>query len=220
MGRCLFIDFETLGNAEADPNVAVPSMAVCVFDPTENIGYTELVERCLFLKFNWTNQIANGRTTHPDTIEFWKGLPKEAFDRNITPNANIDIELCDMYNEINLYFQRLNFDPHTELTGSNYVYTRGNAFDVPLMTNILNQFGYSPLYPFWQVRDIRTEIDTVTNLWDANHAGRGYVSEYVWDDSAIKHHPSHDLAIDIKQMQYTYQRLFAYMDTLRGVGGA
>lgn len=201
----IIYDFETVAIGEG---AAVPSLAILAFDPSELLTFDELVSKSLRLKFNLKQQFVEyGRKYDTDTINWWKDADRaEAYKQVIAPSAE-DISLSEAPLRINQYLASMGYQPNS----GEKVWTRGNDFDVPLMKNIYNQFGKEVPYPFWAVRDIRTEIDCVTPYWDENHEGKGYVKNFPYPEGFIAHVETHDIARDVLMMQHTHLSLINSM---------
>lgn len=213
-GKHILLDFETGGNAQKHPNCVAPSLGVIVFDPAEMLDFQTLVGRGIRFKFNIAEQMQKfGRITDPDTIAWWKEPEQaEAYQRVIMPSAE-DISLSQLGPLLDQYLDRMGWTPDDgERQGR--VWSRGNAFDMPLFTNIYDYFGWDEPFSFGLVRDIRTKIDTITELWDQEHAGWGYVRGYPTPAGFQKHVELHDCANDIMQMQYSYMKYFEWLDRL------
>ena len=59
--------------------------------------------------------------------------------------------------------------------------------------------GVDPIEGFWNFRDIRTAIDIL-----AETSKRGYcqLSKTFDRDLVVKHHPCHDIALDVLMLKY------------------
>lgn len=213
-GKHVIFDFETVGNAQKDPNVATPSLGILVFDPNEIVPFDELVQRARRFKFTINEQFNTfGRTWHQDTIDWWKKDENaDAFARVIAPSVE-DISLSELGPKIDAYLAEMGWSADTDGKACGRVWTRGNAFDAPLMTNIYSYFGWDEPMPFYLLRDVRTKIDAIAELYDDEHPWWGYPRGYETPEGFIKHMESHDCANDVLQIQYTMLRYFNWMET-------
>lgn len=213
----IILDFETLANAQKHPNCVTPSIGILVFDPSEMVDFDTLVKRALRIKFNWREQIAMGRYVDNETVEWWKD-PKQAdaFKRVILEDGS-EVSLSRFVHMIQVYLDRMGWSFEDTRNGG-MVWSRGNAFDMPLYTNICDSFGAEEHYPFWAIRCIRTRIDAITEVWNSNHYPDGYVDCFPWPENAVKHIETHDIALDVLQMQYTQVKLYEFLNTLAAGG--
>lgn len=205
MAKNIIFDFETVGNAQADPNVAIPSMAMLVFDPDEQLPFEELVKRCLRIKFNLSEQFNKyGRTYDKETVEWWsKPENKTAYDMVCLPSS-IDVDLSIAPSIIKQYLEHMEYIPNAE---GDRIWTRGNAFDVPLLENVYKQFGSEVPFPWWNIRDIRTAIDENCSVYCESHKMNGYDPTFVWPEDVIKHREEHDVALDVLMLQHSRNTL-------------
>ena len=201
----IIYDFETVAIGE---NAAVPSLAILAFDPSELLTFDELINNSLRLKFNLKQQFTDyDRKYDASTIAWWKDSQRaEAYKQVIMPSSE-DISLSEAPLRINQYLASMGYQPNS----GEKVWTRGNDFDVPLMKNIYEMFGKEVPYPFWCVRDIRTEIDAITPYWDDSHEGKGYTKNFPYPEGFIAHVETHDIARDVLMMQYSHIKLIEKM---------
>lgn len=196
MKKYVIIDFETL---DTKPSTAITALSVLMFDPSELKSFDELVKCTKFLKFDWKEQIQNGRTTSEDTLNFWRSPDnKEAFDFCVQPKDD-DISIKDLPNTLSEMFKGIN-------TSDIIVYSRGNSFEFGIMDNIFESLGEMNPIPFWSHRDVRTEIDSIMQHLDPNHKFDGNING-LSIDGFIKHNPVHDCAKDVISMQYAHVKL-------------
>lgn len=207
--RHLLYDFETVDNK---PTAAIPSFAIIVFDPEEIAPFEELVKNALRLKFDLDEQFAMGRTWRQEEVDWWsEPAQKEAYDMVIKKDGS-EISLSQMGPIVQHYLDEQGYEPNV----GEKIWTRGNSYDPPILTNIYDQFGWDEPYPWWNVRDVRTEIDAITPYWDVMHEGRGYVKGFPYPEGFVKHKEEHDCARDILMMQYTHVKMIEFLNSLRG----
>ncbi|AUS01985.1 hypothetical protein NVP3058O_067 [Vibrio phage 3.058.O._10N.286.46.B8] len=213
-GKNILFDFETCGNAQEDPNVVVPSLGVIVFDPNELVPFDELVKQAVRFKFDVREQMDTfGRTTHQDTIDWWrKPENTEAYGRVMIASGE-DISLSQLGGKLDEYLRKMNWSAGVDGEACGRVWTRGNAFDAPLMTNIYKQFGWDEPFHFSLLRDVRTQIDTMAQLYDPDHRHWGYPNGFTEPEGFIRHVEEHDCAVDVLRMQYVMLRYFNWLET-------
>lgn len=213
-GKHVLFDWETCGNAQEDPNVIVPSLGVLVFDPNEIVPFDELVKRAVRFKFDVSEQIAKfGRTSHQDTIDWWrKPENADAYKRVIMPSSE-DISLSQLGPKLDEYLRKMDWSAAVDGDACGRVWTRGNAFDAPLMTNVFKYFGWEEPFHLSLLRDVRTQIDTMAQLYDPDHACWGYPRGFVEPEGFIRHIEEHDCAADALRMQYVMLRYFNWLET-------
>lgn len=213
-GKHVLFDWETCGNAQEDPNVVVPSLGVIVFDPNELVPFDDLVKRAVRFKFDIREQMdVFKRTSHQDTIEWWrKPENAEAYSRVIIASGE-DISLSELGGKLDEYLRKMDWSSEVDGDACGRVWTRGNAFDAPLMTNVYKYFGWDEPFHFSLLRDVRTHIDSIAQLYDKNHPCWGYPTGYDPDPSFVKHIETHDVCNDVCQMQYVMLRYFNWLET-------
>ena len=208
----IILDFETVGNAQRNPDTATPSLAILVFDPTEMKSFEELVGDALRLKFDLKTQFNKyNRTWDQSTVDWWSD-PKQADARSmvIDPSPE-DIDLSLMGPRIQKYLDDMGYQPNAK---GDRIWARGPQFDIVLIENIYKYFGWEIPFPWWNIRDIRTEIDAITTIWNPDHTPNGYDDSFVWPDCVIKHREDHDIALDVLMMQNTHLRLAEYLNSI------
>ena len=205
-------DFETVDNK---PSAALASAAFILFRPEELKTFDELVAGALRIKFDLKEQFSPeiGRSWNKETIDWWKSEEQaDAYQKVIKPSAN-DVSI-KYFNQI---LQKWLTDNGYVANVGEKIWTRGNSFDPPMLDSVWNQFGWDPCFPWWNTRDVRTEIDAVTPYWDANHEGRGYIKDFPYPNNFIKHMETHDCARDIMMMQYAHVGLCQRLNFVDGV---
>ncbi|AGG58234.1 DexA exonuclease A [Vibrio phage henriette 12B8] len=213
-GKHILFDWETCGNAQEDPSVVVPSLGVIVFDPNELVPFDELVKQAVRFKFDVREQMDTfGRTTHQETIEWWRKPENfEAYGRIMIASGE-DISLSQLGGKLDEYLRKMNWSAGVDGDACGRVWTRGNAFDAPLMTNIYKQFGWDEPFHFSLLRDVRTKIDAIAELYDPDHKHWGYPNGFTEPEGFIRHVEEHDCAVDVLRMQYVMLRYFNWLET-------
>jgi hypothetical protein len=201
--KSIILDFETLNTS---PSAIVTAVSVLAYEPCEILSFDEMISRCLTLKFEWQSQIQDGRIWDQDTVDFWN-LPKNETAKAmwVTP-APHDVFIREMFTGIEAYMLANGVDFGDYNTDAK-VYSRGNAFEFPLMDNLYKQYGYANPFPYWSIRDVRTEIDAVMGHIDPKHMGKGFVEGWVEPEGYCKHDPRHDIVGDVMMMQLAHCQL-------------
>lgn len=201
----LIFDWETVDDK---PTSAVASVAFIVFDPTEIVSFEELVQNALRIKFDLSEQYKMGRTWGISTVNWWKEEEqKEAYEHVIKPSMD-DVSITRLYELLTNYLNEKGYKPNV----GEKIWTRGNEFDPPIMNNIFEMMGWELPYPWWNIRDVRTEVDAITQYWDPNHAGYGYVKNFPYPEGFVKHKEEHDCARDILMMQYAHLNMLNFIE--------
>ena len=205
MAKHLIFDFETLDNRSYNRPV-VPSVAFLVFDPEVLMSFDQLVDNSLRIKFDISEQIQHGRKYNQETVDWWrKPDNSEAYKKVIEVDGS-EVGLGQLDSLLKEYLIEMEYDP-----GKGKVWTRGNSFDVPILDNIYEDFGWDPAFSWWNVRDIRTEIDAITPHFDSTHAGYGYIKDFPYPKGFIKHQETHDVSRDVLMMQQAHIQLMTKM---------
>lgn len=149
--------FETLN--ETPWNATVLSLAVLGGKWTD-LGITadvdQLKENGEEYFFTIKNQKENyGRISSQDTIDWWKKQPIEAQNKVFRSESKVDLSQLPML--LKSYFKRIGGHDKT------LVMLNGIVFHQTVMDSIFRTLGEKLPYEFWNVRDIRTILDTVAN---------------------------------------------------------
>lgn len=177
------IDIETMG---INPRAPITAIACVPFDTENLLTYDEYVERGIFLKVNWREQISN-KTHLPEesTIQWWSEQSREAKNYSITP-METDLSLTHAMEKLSDYI--------VNSKGYNYksswFWSRGIAFDMPKIEFAYQVTRVKCPINFRFARDIRTMIDCFTGSIDGLYDLQNKPSNF------IKHHALHDAAYD------------------------
>ena len=202
MDKHLLYDWETLSPG-GYPDTAVLSIGMIVFDPSEILSFDQLVSNALRIKFDYTEQINRmGRVYDKETIDWWNQPENADAKAKVVDRDGTERSLSDMKSIVDKYLEIMEYDGT-----KGKVWTRGNDFDSPILVNVYKQFNWEMPYSWWNIRDIRTEIDAITQYWDHNHEGYGYIKDFPYPDGFIKHLETHDCCRDVLMMQYTHSKL-------------
>lgn len=181
------LDLETLGKGT---DSIILSIAIVYFELGEHISYEELLKRSLLVKFNVMEQKKMGRKINRDTLEWWSNQPKDAQKASLFPSKN------DVTVEKGI---RL-LDEYVEKHGSkeNMSWARG-SLDQLLLDSLYTAINKKPSLKYNQYMDIRTFNRLMKESTDAF----GYTSIPNFDMSkVVKHHPVHDIALDVMGILY------------------
>lgn len=209
MAKQIIYDFETLDNK---PTSVVLSMAILVFDPSELVDFEVLVGRAKRIKFDWRQQLGGRRTMGDETVSWWKH-PDQAVPRaRVIDYDGSEVPLERMPLIVEQYLTSMGYDA-TDVDAK--VWTRGNEFDPPIMNDIYHQLGADMPYSWWNIRDVRTYIDGLTQLVDPNYKWRGNDYSFQVPDGFIKHVEEHDCAVDVMKMQWATFKVLNLMSNLQ-----
>lgn len=132
----VMLDYETFDTA---PSTVVLSLGVVVFDESKIIE-----ER--YFKFDVQRQINQGRTISLDTLRWWMSQDKAA-QAVIKPDST-DITLKQ--------FVRKFTEMMSKYGAGIKPWSNGADFDLPITTDIFNQYGAKLPWMFWNSQCFRT----------------------------------------------------------------
>lgn len=203
----VILDFETV---DVTPTSAVLSLAILAFDPSECLTFADMVHRSLRIKFNINNQ-APRRTINNDTVNWWKSDEMKTAYAKVVEKDGTEVDISELDGILSTYLTGMGY----EAGNNGKIWARGNAFDNPILEDIYAQHGWAAVFPFWNYRCVRTEIDAITPYWDDAHKGYGYLRDEIFPKPAgmIKHIEVHDIAFDVMQMQFTHLKLMEKLGT-------
>lgn len=130
------IDLETLGVTPQAPILAIGAVR---FDPdtgTLGDGFEEII--------SFESACAH-RKPEASTIAWWLQQSDDARQGVIRGRASLEAALR------RLEFYLAGFHP--------VVWSNGATFDIAMLEDAFRQFGYTPPWKFWNVRDVRTIVD-------------------------------------------------------------
>lgn len=181
-------DIETL---DAESTAVVLSASIIHFDIGEQYTYDELMNNSLFVKFDAKEQIAMKRSIDKGTVDWWAGQHEYVRSISLAPKKD-DLTALDGINKIKEYISKY---PEKDQT----FWARGSldqmcidslckSVKVDLITN----------YNVW--RDVRTAVDLLTETGKNGYCD--IVHPTFQRHNVIKHHPTHDCALDIMMLIY------------------
>lgn len=187
----LIIDIETLG---VRSNAVILSFACAAFNIEDRDTLKDIIDRSFYAKLDVPLQIKNGRKVEKSTVEWWSHQSKEA--RDVLKETSKDLGPIKALNMLNAYIEE-----HTKYDKKNsYIWSRGNAFDFPIMEDLYRENNIDIPWSVWKIRDVRTMIDVLTGSDDGNFdLGNDMPEKFV------QHHAMFDAALDVLKMQKIYR---------------
>lgn len=187
-------DIETLSKESTS---VLLSAAITHFDmeQTDDLDaeFVSLVENSLFVKFDAKEQIEKyKRVVNKETLQWWEKQSDFARNLSFKPTKQ-DVSVINGINLLRNYIQR--YSMHGE---DNIVWIRG-SLDQLVTESLCTAAGVEPIEHFANYRDIRTAVDIL-----ATTSKRGYcqMTKPFNRDLVVKHHPSHDIALDVLMLKY------------------
>lgn len=186
MTKHIVIDTETLGVEE---NAVILSIGAVAFTFDGDNNYRQYVKSGIQLKLDVEDQVRNyGRKIEDDTVSWWKKQSKEA--QEILKRTPIDYRVADAMIALNAWLKQSQYDWKTS-----YIWTRGNAFDIPKLESLYKNAQMKCGFNTWMVRDVRTAIDILAGTGNGLYEPRdGVPAEFV------AHNSLHDAAMDAFRM--------------------
>lgn len=164
MVKDFIIDFETLG---FHPDGIVVDLAAIVFEDDANNppDFDELRKNAFHVKFKIKDQ-KGVRLADESVKDFWRKQEKSV-QRMLLPSDE-DVSLEHGVNQFLTWCDTVGINRK-----KSFMYSRGNEFDMGLLTDLLRQvfavrntFEINPVV-FWNVRDVRTAIENRLMTRDA-----------------------------------------------------
>lgn len=187
----LIYDYETLGQNPL--TAAVVCLATLTFEEERFLSdpytFEELISLTKLYKFDVEDQLNHGRKICPESIKWWRDLPKST--QALLHKKEDDISLLEIPN----IFKECNIGMMDK------VYTRGNSFDPVINRSVYQYLGVDEGYRWWRLRDTRSLIDGMTyghNIKDT------FIPEGLEDKFEV-HNPVHDVAMDVMRIQHLVQ---------------
>jgi hypothetical protein len=182
-------DIETLG---AESTSVILSYAIVYFDPDTKPTYQQLLDKTLFVKLDAKDQIKNyKRTICKDTLEWWSKQHEYIQGISLTPKPD-DVSAVGAFRMLSEYIRRV---PNAE----NQTFWQRGSLDQVVLDSLCRALYEEPIVRYSNWRDVRTAIDILYG------STNGYVEidhpEFN-KDLVLKHHPSHDICLDVMQLLY------------------
>jgi len=181
-------DIETL---DAESTAVVLSASIIHFSIGEQPTYDELLNRALFVKFDAQEQVDLGRTVDKGTVDWWR--QQHEYVRKISlARLSDDLSILDGVNKIKEYIAQ---HPEKDQT----FWARG-SLDQMCIDSLCKSIKVDLIAPYNVWRDVRTAVDL---LCETGHNGYATVDAPGFArHNVIKHHPTHDCALDIMMLIY------------------
>ena len=182
-------DIETL---DTESSAVVLSASIIHFDLGSTFTYEKLLSNAMFVKFNVKEQIKDyKRTMNKRTVEWWNQQHEYVRKLSLVPSSD-DLSSIDGINAIKNYMAQF---PEPEQT----IWARG-SLDQMVIDSLCYSCEQEPIASYAVWRDVRTAVDLL-----ADTAKNGYceVNHPTFQrHNVIKHHPTHDCALDIMMLVY------------------
>lgn len=132
----VMLDLETLGTR---PGCVILTLGAVKFNPytMENPGPG------LYIRPDADEQIARGRTVQEDTLQWWMQQAEDVREEALGTDGRVPVE--QMYRELNRF-----------LVGVENIWCQGPVFDIAILENLYEQYGWPTPWQFWQIADSRT----------------------------------------------------------------
>ena len=182
-------DIETL---DTESSAVVLSASIIHFDLGSTFTYEELLSNAMFVKFNVKEQIKDyKRTMNKRTVEWWNQQHEYVRKLSLVPSSD-DLSAIDGINAIKNYMAQF---PEPEQT----IWARG-SLDQMVIDSLCYSCEQEPIASYAVWRDVRTAVDL---LADTAKSGYCEVNHPTFQrHNFIKHHPTHDCALDIMMLVY------------------
>lgn len=180
-------DMETTGTAM---DTGVLTIGMVAFDGEKEFTFESLIEDGIELKLDIRQQLKSGRSSTPDTMQWWAKQGKEA-RRVLTPLED-DLSVTEALDAIQAYFDKHGINNNV-MRGKVTYYCRAPHFDFTILKDLCNDDNRACVIPHLAVRDVRTVVDVLTG------SKNGYVKS-PQRPGFIKHNALHDSCNDACQM--------------------
>ena len=181
-------DIETL---DAESTAVVLSASIIHFEIGEQYTYEDLLSRGLFVKFDAKEQIAMKRSVDKGTIDWWSKQHEFVRGVSLTPKQD-DLTSIEGINIIKQYMAKF---PEKDQT----MWSRG-SLDQMCIDSLCKATSQDLIAPYYVWRDVRTAVDLLTETGDGGYCDITHPT--FQRHNVIKHHPTHDCALDIMMLIY------------------
>ena len=181
-------DVETLG---VESTCVVLSASIIHFDSNEKLSYEQLLEKALFVKFDSGIQIRDyGRTIDKDTLGWWDKQHDYVKKISLKPSPD-DLHPVEGIQRLRKYIE--------SYPGDKTMWARG-SLDQMSIDSLAVAVGEEKIIMYNMWRDVRTAVDL---LCETAKDGYCTVEHPTFQrHNVIKHHPTHDCALDIMMLMY------------------
>lgn len=182
------LDVESLSDRE---NGVVLSIALLHFSEKETYTFQQLVEQTCFVKLSAKEQVEKyKRRITKDTLDWWDKQCDIAKEVSLKPSKS-DLLLSEGISIIKRYIK-------DKSVGDEIVWTRGSLDQILVDSVCKDSLKVEPLFNYGCYRDFRTAIDLLKET-----SKRGYCEIPNFDRNVvIKHHPVHDIVLDVMMLLY------------------
>ena len=181
-------DIETL---DAESTAVVLSASIIHFKLDGYYNYEDLLSNALFVKFDAKEQIAMKRSIDKSTVDWWGNQHEYVRGVSLTPK-NDDLTSIDGINKIKEYIAKY---PEKDQT----FWSRG-SLDQMCIDSLCKWNKQDLIAPYFVWRDVRTAVDLLCETGKGGYAD--IVHPTFQRHNVIKHHPTHDCALDIMMLIY------------------
>ncbi|TFO09651.1 3'-5' exoribonuclease [Escherichia coli] len=170
----IMIDIETLDNK---PTAAIISIAAAFFDPlTGEIGST------VYIPVDFADAQDEGATIGANTVKWWM---KQNSTARAEITSNMGLPLSESPYKFNDF---CNFCDDRETLK---IYARGTDFDLPVIYHSMRLTGISPVWNYWNTRDVRTVAEIALTI--CGHSSMRAVLEH-------PHHAMNDVINQVARL--------------------
>lgn len=181
-------DIETL---DAESTAVVLSASIIHFEIGEQYTYEQLLERACFVKFDAKEQIQMKRSSDKGTMDWWATQHEYVRGVSLTPKKD-DLTAVEGINIIKEYMAKY---PEKNQT----MWSRG-SLDQMCIDSLCKWTGQDLIAPYFVWRDVRTAVDLLTETGKGGYCDINHPT--FQRHNVIKHHPTHDCALDIMMLIY------------------
>ena len=177
------IDLETLSTT---PTAAIIEIGAVEFD-IDTGHISPLKERSEFHRLIEFDSACVNRDIDPNTVRWWFGQPQEARER-FTQSIGDPVE-----NVISAFYhwcERIISTEHQVCVWGN-----GATFDISIVENILQQYGFDIPWKFYNIRDVRTIV----------HLADGIVDKNGFEFEGVRHNALDDAKHQVKYVSAMWQ---------------
>lgn len=181
-------DVETLG---IESTCVILSASIIHFDTDEKVDYETLLNRALFVKMDTKFQIQElNRTIDKDTLEWWSKQHDYVKQVSLKPSPD-DIHPREAIKQLRDYV--------AQFPNDQTIWARG-SLDQMSIDSLALALGEERIIRYNNWRDVRTAVDL---LCETAKDGYCTVAHPTFQrHNVIKHHPTHDCALDIMMLMY------------------
>lgn len=183
MTKHFCLDVET---CSTESNAIVLSVAVVWFDPTDaGVTYEQLVDRCLYVKFDAREQKKLGRHVSKDTMEWWNKQSEAIKNLAFLPSSR-DVTAAVGLEQVRAYIKEHGNE-------DSFIWARG-SLDSMVVDSLARSVDLPPLTNYSMWMDVRTAIRVMKETTNRG----GYCPVEGLDmGKLLKHCPIDDVCIDV-----------------------